>query len=92
MDNISLISAFVARVASFFSARVLPLVPAYISFISGVSLEQLRQSQTESPRKNVILTSLIFIAGLSTIFILLGASATFVYSLDRPSNFFCEVL
>jgi cytochrome c-type biogenesis protein len=77
MDNVTLISAFVAGVASFVSPCVLPLVPAYISFISGVSLEQLRESGSESSRKNVMLTSLFFIAGFSTIFILLGASATY---------------
>jgi cytochrome c-type biogenesis protein len=77
MDNVGLISAFVAGVASFVSPCVLPLVPGYISFISGVSLDRLRQGQTEATRRNVILTSLIFIAGFSTIFILLGASATY---------------
>jgi cytochrome c-type biogenesis protein len=77
MDNVTLIPAFAAGVASFISPCVLPLVPGYISFISGVSLEQLRQDQTESVRRSVILTSLVFIAGFSTIFILLGASATY---------------
>jgi cytochrome c-type biogenesis protein len=77
MDRVSLISAFVAGVASFISPCVLPLVPGYISFISGVSLDRLRQEQTESTRRSVILASLIFIAGFSTIFILLGASATY---------------
>ncbi len=76
MDNVTLISAFIAGVVSFVSPCVLPLVPAYISFISGVSLEQLRQNPGETRRKNVVWTSLIFIAGFSTIFILLGASAT----------------
>jgi len=77
MDRVSMISAFVAGVASFISPCVLPLVPGYVSFISGVSLEQLREEQSESIRRNVILASLIFIAGFSTIFILLGASATY---------------
>jgi cytochrome c-type biogenesis protein len=77
MDNVSLISAFVAGIASFISPCVLPLVPGYISFISGVSLERLREDQTERTRRNVMITSLIFIAGFSTVFILLGASATY---------------
>jgi cytochrome c-type biogenesis protein len=77
MGNVTLISAFLAGVASFISPCVLPLVPAYISFISGVSLEQLKERQSDSSRKKVILTSVIFIAGFSTIFILLGASATY---------------
>jgi cytochrome c-type biogenesis protein len=77
MDNVSLISAFVAGIASFISPCVLPLVPGYISFISGVSLEKLRKDQTERTRRNIMITSLIFIAGFSTVFILLGASATY---------------
>jgi cytochrome c-type biogenesis protein len=77
MDNVTLISAFIAGFFSFVSPCVLPLVPAYISFISGVSLEQLRQNPDQSSRRGVMLTSLIFIAGFSTIFILLGASASY---------------
>jgi len=77
MNRVSMITAFLAGVASFISPCVLPLVPGYISFISGVSLDRLRQEQTESTRRTVILTSLIFIAGFSTVFILLGASATY---------------
>jgi len=77
MDNVSLISAFVAGIASFISPCVLPLVPGYISFISGVSLDKLRKDQTARTRRNVMMTSLIFIAGFSTVFILLGASATY---------------
>lgn len=76
MDNVTLISAFIAGVVSFVSPCVLPLVPAYISFVSGVSLEQLRQNPGEAAQKNVLWTSLIFIAGFSTIFVLLGASAS----------------
>ena len=77
MENVSLISAFLAGLLSFVSPCVLPLVPAYISFISGVSLEKLREGDGGGIRQNVILTSLLFIAGFSTIFILLGASATY---------------
>ncbi|MEW5975165.1 MAG: cytochrome c biogenesis protein CcdA [Acidobacteriota bacterium] len=77
MDNVTLVSAFVAGIASFISPCVLPLVPGYISFISGVSLEKLRTESEVANRSRVIATSLIFIAGFSTIFILLGASATY---------------
>ena len=77
MANVTIISAFIAGLISFISPCVLPLVPAYISFISGVSLEKLRAGDKGAVRQNVILTSLLFIAGFSTIFILLGASATY---------------
>ncbi|MBM3804405.1 MAG: cytochrome c biogenesis protein CcdA [Acidimicrobiia bacterium] len=77
MDNVTLVSAFVAGVASFVSPCVLPLVPAYISFISGISLEQLRDGRGGASRKRIIVTALLFIAGFSTVFVLLGASATY---------------
>ena len=59
MENVSLISAFLAGLLSFISPCVLPLVPAYISFISGVSLEELREGDSGGIRRNVILTSLL---------------------------------
>ena len=77
MANVTVISAFIAGLISFISPCVLPLVPAYISFISGVSLEKLRAGDKGAIRQDVILTSLLFIAGFSTIFVLLGASATY---------------
>jgi cytochrome c-type biogenesis protein len=56
---------------------VLPLIPGYISFISGESIQALRNSQEiKATRKRVILSSLFFVIGFSFIFILLGASAT----------------
>lgn len=61
-----------AGVLSFVSPCILPLMPAYISFISGVSVEGLR----EKNEKKVITNTILFIFGFSLIFILLGASAT----------------
>ncbi|MFN8008902.1 MAG: cytochrome c biogenesis protein CcdA [Terriglobia bacterium] len=77
MGNVSLISAFVAGLLSFVSPCVLPLVPAYISFISGISLDHLKGEDARRGRRKVILSAVLFIAGFSTIFILLGASATY---------------
>jgi len=79
MNTISYVIAFSAGVLSFLSPCVLPLVPGYISFLSGMSLEELAGG--ERPRKVLIragLTSVFFVAGFSIVFIALGASATFV--------------
>jgi len=69
--------AFFAGLLSFLSPCVLPLVPGYLSIISGVSLEQLKnESQNASLRRSVIVSSIMFIIGFSITFIVLGATAS----------------
>jgi len=68
--------SFAAGVLSFLSPCVLPLVPGYISLISGVSIDNLKEGT--SSRRAVILNSLAFNAGLSIIFLLLGTTAGLV--------------
>ena len=68
--------SFAAGVLSFLSPCVLPLVPGYISLISGVSIDNLKEGV--SSRRAVILNSLAFNAGLSVIFLLLGTTAGLV--------------
>src|SRR5207248_5961347 len=69
--------AFIGGLASFLSPCVLPLVPGYISLISGVSVEHLKgeHGSQATARRAVMLNSLAFNAGLSLIFLLLGAAA-----------------
>ncbi len=79
MQHVSILAAFFAGIITFISPCVLPLVPAYISFISGISIQDLTQGgEKKQALKGVILNSLLFVAGFSLIFIGLGASATFV--------------
>ena len=68
--------SFAAGILSFLSPCVLPLVPGYISLISGVSVDQLKEGT--SSRRAVIFNSLAFNAGLSVIFLLLGTTAGLV--------------
>lgn len=77
--------AFTAGLISFLSPCVLPLVPGYLSFISGVSLEELRESNNGkklfgSDKSLVLINALLFTGGFSLVFILLGASATWLGS------------
>jgi len=69
------IAAFVAGLISFLSPCVLPLVPGYVSLISGVGVEELKAHEGQILRK-VMLNSAAFIAGFSVVFITLGAFAT----------------
>jgi len=68
--------SFLAGMLTFLSPCVLPLIPAYLSYISGISVSQLKDSEkmTFAQRLKVIKASLMFIAGFSLVFILLGAS------------------
>jgi cytochrome c-type biogenesis protein len=76
-QQITLVAAFAAGFLSFVSPCVLPLIPGYISFVSGISVEEMRGDVPPSvSRLQVFLTSLAFVIGFSIVFILLGASAT----------------
>jgi cytochrome c-type biogenesis protein len=82
MSDVNVFVAFAAGIFSFLSPCVLPLIPSYISFISGVSLEDMRHDQTlKRVRARVVLNSIAFIAGFSLVFISLGISASFLGSL-----------
>jgi cytochrome c-type biogenesis protein len=69
------IAAFVAGLISFLSPCVLPLVPGYVSLISGAGVEELKSQQGQLLRK-VMLNSAAFIIGFSIVFITLGALST----------------
>jgi cytochrome c-type biogenesis protein len=76
--DIGIMAAFVAGTISFLSPCVLPLVPGYISIVSGISLDQLQADEGGSIRRMVVFNSLLFILGFSVTFIALGATATVV--------------
>ncbi|UCE17718.1 MAG: cytochrome c biogenesis protein CcdA [Gemmatimonadota bacterium] len=77
MEEVTIFAAFIAGVISFGSPCVLPLVPAYISVISGISLDELKGGHDKKlVWRKVSLNSIAFILGFSTVFVLLGASAT----------------
>jgi cytochrome c-type biogenesis protein len=79
MDQVPIYTAFLAGLVSFLSPCVLPLVPGYISIISGSSLDQLKAQEKDSSLFRTVLTnSVLFIVGFSITFILLGASATWI--------------
>ena len=75
-DSIIIICiAFLGGIASFLSPCVLPLVPGYISLMSGVSIDNLKQGSSAGARRAVMLNSLAFNVGLSVIFLALGTTA-----------------
>jgi cytochrome c-type biogenesis protein len=78
MHPVSIGAAFLAGLASFLSPCVLPLVPGYISFMSGLSLEELSSGQAApGATRRTALAALFFVLGFSAVFTALGASASF---------------
>lgn len=76
MKDVPLAGAFLAGLISFLSPCVLPLVPGYISMLSGISIEQLRQDQ--QPKSGLFASAFSFVIGFSVVFIAFGASASAV--------------
>jgi cytochrome c-type biogenesis protein len=74
--QVSIFAAFVAGIISFLSPCVLPLVPGYISMLSGLGVEQLQQG--ERPRRSLLSSSFSFVIGFSLVFVAFGASASAV--------------
>lgn len=82
-QEVTLLAAFVAGFLSFVSPCVLPLIPGYISFISGLTLEEMQGTASgggavavASTRGRVLSASLAFVAGFTVIFVAMGATAT----------------
>lgn len=79
LSQTSLLAAFFAGLLSFVSPCVLPLVPSYLMYITGLSLDQLVDSdERHEVRKTIIANALLFIAGFSLVFIAFGASASVI--------------
>jgi cytochrome c-type biogenesis protein len=70
--------AFVAGLLSFVSPCVLPLVPPYLAYMGGVSIEELHEGGRSRVRLAVLLAALCFVAGFSTVFVVLGATASWI--------------
>jgi len=73
--DVGIAIAFTAGLLSFLSPCVLPLVPSYLTFVTGMSLEDLQAGHN---RRTTLVHSLLFVLGFSLVFVLLGASASFL--------------
>ncbi|NTJ64357.1 cytochrome c biogenesis protein CcdA [Agrobacterium rhizogenes] len=88
LADISLLSALLAGALSFLSPCVLPLVPPYLCYMAGISVEQFRGggaavAQAPSVRGNVLMSALFFTLGFATVFVALGAGASSIGMLLR---------
>lgn len=84
--SVSIFAAFIAGLISFLSPCVLPLVPGYMSMLSGIGVEQLRDGK--APRAGVLRSAIAFVVGFSIVFIAFGASASAVGTFLRENRTF----
>ncbi len=82
--DVSILAALLAGLVSFLSPCVLPLVPPYIAFLAGTSLERLADAETgPQVRRETLVAAALFVAGFSTVFVALGAGASVIGSVLR---------
>ncbi len=89
---VAALAAFAGGLVSFLSPCVLPLIPSYVTFITGMSLDELtgENAERERARRAVLVHGLLFIAGFTLVFVIMGASATFLGSLFRYASGWME--
>ena len=83
MTDVTYPAAALAGLLSFLSPCVLPLVPPYLTYLAGTTLDQLAGGRDASVNRRALIAALLFVAGFSTVFVLLGASASALGGLLR---------
>src|ERR1700722_5777614 len=84
IQNVSVPAALIAGLVSFLSPCVLPLVPPYLIYLTGATIEHVANEETVSSSKRaVMISAVIFVLGFSTVFVLLGASPSLIGGLIR---------
>ena len=84
IQNVSIPAALIAGLVSFLSPCVLPLVPPYLIYLTGATIEHVANEETTtSSRRAVMISAFLFVLGFSTVFVLLGASASLIGSFIR---------
>jgi cytochrome c-type biogenesis protein len=74
--GVSVPLAFLAGLVSFLSPCILPVVPSYLAFVSGLTLDELRDGTSASARRSAVLNSVLFVLGFSAVFMTMGWAAT----------------
>lgn len=77
-ESVSIGAAFLAGIIAFLSPCVLPIIPGYIAYISGVSAAQLSQEEVKKFDINIVYSAIAFVIGFSIVFTALGAASTYI--------------
>ena len=83
MTDVSIPAAFGAGVISFVSPCVLPLAAPYLCYLAGASVEALAREGEANARRDILVTALLFVAGFTTVFVALGATASLLGAIFR---------
>src|SRR6516162_5942882 len=83
LPNVTILAALVAGMLSFLSPCVLPLVPPYLVYLTGASLERLAEEPVPQVRRATIVAACLFVLGFTTVFVALGAGASAIGALLR---------
>src|SRR5277367_112115 len=92
MTDISYPAAIGAGLLSFLSPCVLPLAPPYLCYLAGTSVEALAEESERQARRDILFASLLFVAGFSTVFVALGATASVFGTLLRQWSHSLSIL
>ena len=87
MADVSIAAALVAGMLSFLSPCVLPLVPPYLVYLTGTSLEHFATEPKPQARHRIMVAALLFVLGFSTVFVALGAGASAIGGLLRAYSY-----
>ena len=84
MNNVSISAALIAGILSFLSPCVLPLVPPYLIYLTGATIEHVANDEAvASSKRAVMISALLFVLGFSTVFVALGATASLIGAVIR---------
>lgn len=92
MTDLSLLTVFLAGMISFLSPCVLPLVPPYLTYLAGTTLDRLTDDVDAAMRRRAVITAIIFVAGFSTVFVLLGATASVLGNVLRQYSHILSIV
>lgn len=92
MIDLNIPIAFAAGVVSFLAPCVIPLLPAYIGYVTGVSVKELQEKGYQPYRKKMLVTSVLYVLGFSLVFVLLGTAAAGFGSLLREYDYVIQRL
>src|SRR5579885_609250 len=84
IQNVSIPAALIAGLVSFLLPCVLPLVPPYLVYLTGATIEHVASAETvAASRRAVMMSAVLFVLGFATVFVALGASASLIGGLIR---------